>query len=168
MVFRRRRVVGHEPELGVVTPDGHFRENVQHALVGVVRKLYGAELVKELDTPDDGAADVGLAGDGAYDVPRGDVVSAAYCQVVAEVAFFDAVGAFLAFLAGFFRSVEVALAAVAMVADLGSGKGFHLGEQGLPFLGKAQGCGSYFFDVGAQFHRHFHEGLAELGKVCVC
>ena len=45
-VFRRWGVIGHEPELGVVTPDGHFGKDVQNALVGVVRKLYGAELVK--------------------------------------------------------------------------------------------------------------------------
>ena len=78
-VFRRRGVVGHESELGVITPDGHFGENVQHALVGVVRKLYGTELVEKLDAPDDGAADVGLAGDGAYDVPGRNMVSATYC-----------------------------------------------------------------------------------------
>ena len=162
--FWRRGIVGHEPELGVVTPDGHFGENVQHALVGIVRKFYGAELVEKLDTPDDGAADVGLAGDGAYDVPGGHVVPAAHRQIITQVAFFYTVGAFLAFLAGLFRHVV----AVAIVFDLRGRELLHLGEQRFPFLGHAEGGCSDVFDICSQFHRHLHEDFSELVEVCVC
>ena len=117
------RLVGHQAEAGFVAADGHSGQDVEDFLRHGLGEFHGAELVEQLDAPDVGTADVAFAGDGAYDVLGCHVVAAAHAQVVAQVAFLDAVVAFLAFLAesALFFAVEAEV--VAFVAATAFARG---------------------------------------------
>ena len=113
-----RRLVGHQAESRFVTANGHVGQNVEDFLRHGFGEFYGAELVEQLDASDVGTADVAFAGDSAYDVSRRHVVAAADSQVVAQVAFFDTVCTFVAFLAeaALFFAVEAKVVVAAIAA----------------------------------------------------
>ena len=133
------RLVGHQAESGFVSTDGHIGENVEDFLRHGFGEFHGAEFVEQLDASDVRTADVAFAGDCSYDVSRRHVVAAAHAQVVAQVAFFNAVRAFVAFLAeaALFFAVEakVVVAAIAALASfMRNIKRLELREQRLLFL----------------------------------